>query len=93
MVCVNVGSTLVLTGEEGMSGGTHPGPPIISDRQTLVLVSSRGGTSFTGVLRAVRSGSAAVTVPFVAGSASDCNPTPCTPVPGMPMVWQVTVVG
>jgi hypothetical protein len=90
-VCVTVGSTLILTGGDAMSGGTWPGPPTFSNAGTLSLTSSSAsGTTFTANLRAIRAGSATVTVPFVAGSPV-CDPTPCTPVPGRPMVWQVTV--
>jgi hypothetical protein len=92
-VCVHVGSTLVLTGGDAMSGGTWPGPPTISDRRVLTLTSSgASGTAFTGELRAIGVGSATVEVPFVAGP-DVCTPTPCTPVPGRPLDWQVTVVG
>jgi hypothetical protein len=92
-VCVTVGSTLVLTGGDDMSGGTWPGPPTISNGRVLALTSSNAsGTNFTANLRAIGTGSATVEVPFVAGP-DVCNPTPCTPVPGRPLDWQVTVVG
>jgi hypothetical protein len=92
-VCVAVGSTLVLTGGDDMSGGTWPGPPTISNGRVLALKSSHAsGTNFTANLRAIGTGSATVEVPFVAGP-DVCNPTPCTPVPGRPLDWQVTVVG
>jgi len=92
-VCVTVGSTLVLTGGDDMSGGTWPGPPIISNGRVLALtLSHASGTNFTANLRAVGTGSATVEVPFVAGP-DVCNPTPCTPVPGRPLDWKVTVVG
>jgi len=76
-----------------MSGGTWPGPPRISNGQVLNLVSSsHSGARFTATFRAIRTGSASVTVPFVAGP-DVCNPTPCTPVPGAPLDLEVTVVG
>ena len=90
--CVTVGSTIVLTGGEAMSGGTWPGPPTISNTSVVALISSSAsGTSFTANLRAGEAGSAIIEVPFVAGP-DVCNPTPCTPVPGAPLIWQVTVV-
>ena len=62
-----------------------PGPPTISDRPVLALVSSAAsGTSFTAIFKANRPGSASVEVPFVPGPDL-CNPTPCTPVPGAPL--------
>jgi hypothetical protein len=92
-VCVAVGSTLVLTGGDDMSGGTWPGPPTISNGRVLALTSSNAsGTNFTADLRAIGTGSTTVEVSFVAGP-NVCTPTPCTPVPGRPLVWQVTVVG
>ena len=91
-VCVSVGTTLVLTGGEGMSMGTWPGPPTISDLQVVVLVSSTSsGTTLTATLRAIGTGTASVEAPFVAGP-DVCNPTPCTPVPGAPLGWEITVV-
>ncbi len=91
--CVTVGSTIVMTGGSDMSGGSWPGPPTISDRLVLALVSSAAsGTSFTATFKANRPGSASVEVPFVPGPDL-CNPTPCTPVPGAPLVLDVTVVG
>jgi len=91
-VCVTVGSTLVLSGGNDMSGGSWPGPPTISDRRVLALLSSNASSStFTADLRATGAGTATVEVPFVAGP-DVCNPTPCTPVPGRPLDWQVTVV-
>ena len=92
-VCVTVGSILVLTGGDDMSGGTWPGPPTISNGRVLALMSSSAfHANFTANLRAIGTGSATVEVPFVAGPAA-CNPTPCTPVPGRPLDWQVTVAG
>jgi hypothetical protein len=92
-VCVTVGSTLVLTGGDDMSGGTWPGPPTISNSRVLALASNNAkGTNFTANIKAIGTGSATVEVPFVAGP-DVCNPTPCTPVPGRPLDWQVTVVG
>jgi hypothetical protein len=92
-VCVTVGSTVVLTGGEGMSGGTWPGPPTISNTHVVTLVSSTAsGTNLTASLRAISTGTASIDVPFVAGP-DVCNPTPCTPVPGARLVWEVTVVG
>jgi len=91
--CVTVGTTLDLTGGDDMSGGTWPGPPVISDPRVLSLASTTStGSDVTAGIRAVGAGSATVTVPFVAGSPV-CTPTPCTPVPGRPLVWQITVVG
>ena len=91
-VCVRVGSIVVLTGGDVMSGGTWPGPPTISNGRVLALrSSSASGTNFTANLKAIGTGSATVEVPFVAGP-DVCNPTPCTPVPGRPLDWQVTVV-
>ena len=91
-VCVTVGSTLVLTGGDDMSGGSWPGPPTISDPRVVALLSSHAsGSTFTGTLRATGAGTATVEVPFIAGP-DVCNPTPCTPVPGRPLDWQVTVV-
>jgi hypothetical protein len=76
-----------------MSGGTWPVPPRISDGQVLVVVSSsHSGARFSATLKAIRKGSASVTVPFVPGP-DVCNPTPCTPVPGAPLDLEVTVVG
>lgn len=92
-VCVTDGSTLDLSGGFVGTGGTWPGPPTISNGGALTLISSNAsGVNFTASLRAIGVGSATVTVPFVAGTP-DCNPTPCTPIPGRPMVWQVKVVG
>jgi len=91
--CVTVGSTIVMTGGSDASGGTWPGPPTISDGQVLALVSSAAtGASFTATLRANRPGSTSVNVRFVPGR-DVCNPTPCTPVPGAPLILDVTVVG
>ena len=91
-VCVTVGSTVVLTGGGGMSAGTWPGPPTVSDQRVLALLSSHAsGSTYTGTLRAIGAGTATVEVPFVAGP-DVCDPTPCTPVPGRPLDWQVTVV-
>lgn len=91
--CVTVGSTIVMTGGNDASGGTWPGPPTISDGQVLALVSSAAtGASFTATLRANRPGSASVNVAFVPGRDA-CHPTPCTPVPGAPLILDVTVVG
>jgi hypothetical protein len=92
-VCVTVGSTLVLTGGGDGFGGTWPGPPSISNSRVLALTSSNAkGTNFTANVNAIGTGSATVEVPFVAGN-DVCNPTPCTPVPGRPLDWRVTVVG
>jgi hypothetical protein len=91
-VCVKVGSTLVMTGGDAMSGGTWPGPPNISDRRVLNLMSSHSrGTSFNATLKAIQPGTSSIDVPFVAGP-DVCNPTPCTPVPGAPILLQVTVI-
>jgi hypothetical protein len=91
--CVTVGSTVVLTGGDAMSGGTWPGPPTVSDGHVLALLStSSNGTTFTATFGASAAGSATVDVPFVQG-AEDCTPTPCTPVPGRPLDWDITVVG
>jgi hypothetical protein len=59
----------------------------------LSLASSHSsGSNFNATFKAVGTGSASVNVPFVPGR-SVCTPTPCTPVPGAPLVLQVTVVG
>jgi hypothetical protein len=89
--CIEVGSTLVMTGGGNMSAGTWPGPPDISDMHVLTLVSSHGGTDFIARFKAIGPGASSVEVPFVAGP-DVCNPTPCTPVPGAPLLLQVTVV-
>jgi hypothetical protein len=84
---------IVMQGGNAMSGGTWPGPPTISDKSVLALLSSHSaGASFTASFRAIRTGSATVTVAFVAGRHV-CNPTPCTPVPGAPLILAVTVMG
>ncbi len=76
-----------------MSGGTWPGPPDISNRRALSLISSHSsGSNFNATLGAFATGASSVTVPFVTGPEV-CTPTPCTPVPGAPLVLQVTVVG
>ena len=91
--CVTVGSTIVLTGSDAMSGGTWPRPPKVSNKQAVTLVASHSsGTTFMATLRAVATRATTVDVPFIA-RLDVCNPTPCTPVPGAPLVWQVTVVG
>jgi hypothetical protein len=91
-VCVTVGSLIVLRGGSAASGGTWPGPADISDKGVVTLVSSHpAGASFTAQLRATATGTASVTVPVVAGS-DDCNPTPCTPIPGAPLHFAVRVV-
>jgi len=91
-VCVKVGSTLVMSGGDAMSGGTWPGPPNISDRHVLNLMSSHGvSTGFSAMLKAIQPGTSSIDVPFVAGP-DVCIPTPCTPVPGAPIVLQVTVI-
>jgi len=91
-VCVKIGSTLVLTGGDSMSGGTWPGPPTISTADVLTLVSSHVvGSTLSATLKATGVGTATVEAPFVAGQ-NVCNPTPCTPVPGRPLIWQATVV-
>ena len=91
-ICVTVGARIVLRGGSAASGGTWPGPAHISNRSVVTLVSSHSaGASYTAALRAVAAGTASVTVPFVAG-ADACNPTPCTPVPGAPLRFVVTVV-
>jgi hypothetical protein len=91
-VCVTVGARLVLRGGSAASGGTWPGPAHISDRSVVTLVSSHSaGASYTAALRAVAAGTASVTVPFVAG-ADNCDPTPCTPIPGAPLRFVVRVV-
>jgi hypothetical protein len=91
-VCVTVGSVIVLRGGSAASGGTWPGPAQISDKGVVTLVSSHAaGASFTAQLRAVASGTASVTVAFVAG-ADACDPTPCTPIPGAPLHFTVRVV-
>jgi len=74
-----------------MSGGTWPVPPRISDGQVLVVVSSSHSAPFSATLKAIRKGSASVTVPFVPGP-DVCNPTPCTPVRSA-LDLEVTVVG
>ena len=92
-VCVTVGSTLMLTGGGDGFGGTWPGPPAISNTRVLALASSKAqGTKFTADVNAIGTGSATIDVPFVAGQ-DVCDPTPCTPVPGRPLDWRVTVVG
>jgi hypothetical protein len=92
-VCVTVGSILILTGGYGGSGGSWPGPPTISNGRVLALTSSgANGMVFKANLRAIGVGSVTVEVPFVAG-LDVCNPTPCTPVPGRPLDWKVTVIG
>ena len=91
-VCVTVGSHVMLTGGNAMSGGTWPGPPRVSDQRVLkLLASSHAGARFSASFTALRAGTASVTVPFVAGP-DVCNPTPCTPVPGAPLNFEVTVV-
>jgi hypothetical protein len=91
-VCATVGSRIVLQGGNAGSGGTWPGPADVSDKGVVTLVSSHStGASFTAQFKAVAAGSASVTVPFVAGS-DDCDPTPCTPIPGAPLRFVVTVV-
>ena len=93
LVCVTVGSILMLTGGYGGSGGSWPGPPTISNGRVLALMSSgANGIVFKAHLRAIGVGSAIVEVPFVAGP-DVCNPTPCTPIPGRPLDWKVTVGG
>jgi WD40 repeat protein len=91
-VCVQVGAILVMTGGYEGSGGSWPGPPTISDRRVLTLTSSvSSGTTLTAHFKAVAVGSTTVRAQFV-GANSECTPTPCTPIPGMPLVLSVTVV-
>jgi hypothetical protein len=91
-VCATVGSRIVLRGGNDGSGGTWPGPAQISDTSVVAMVSSHSaGTSFTAQLRALATGTASVTVPFVAGN-DVCDPTPCTPIPGAPLQFAVRVV-
>ena len=92
-VCATVGSRIVLRGGNDGSGGTWPGPAQVSDASVVRIVSSRSaGASFTAQLRALATGTASVTVPFVAGN-DVCDPTPCTPIPGAPLHFAVRVVG
>ncbi len=82
-----------MTGGNAASGGTWPGPPTISDGHVLAVVSSTAtGAGFTATLKANRTGSASVEVPFVPGP-DVCSPTPCRPVPGAPLILDVAVVG
>ena len=91
-VCATVGSLIVLRGGNAGSGGSWPGPPDISDASVVSEISSHWeGTTFTAQLKAVAAGSATVTVPFVAG-ADTCDPTPCTPIPGAPLHFEVRVI-
>jgi hypothetical protein len=91
-VCATVGSRIVLQGGNAGSGGTWPGPPEVSDKGIVAVVSSHAaGTTFTAQLKAVATGSTAVTVPFVAGN-DVCDPTPCTPIPGAPLHFAVSVI-
>jgi hypothetical protein len=91
-VCATVGSVIVLQGGDAASGGTWPGPPQVSDQSVVTVVSSHAsGATFTARLKALATGSASVTVPFVAGR-DVCDPTPCTPVPGAPLHFAVKVV-
>ena len=91
-VCATVGSLIVLRGGNDGSGGTWPGPAQNSDPTVVRILSSHSaGASFTAQLRAVATGTASVTVPFVAGN-DVCDPTPCTPIPGAPLRFTVRVV-
>lgn len=91
-VCVRVGALLVMTGGYVGTGGYWPGPPTVSDGAVLRLISSVSKeTQLTARFRAMRAGSATVEAAFVSGN-SGCSPTPCTPVPGGPLVLDVTVV-
>jgi hypothetical protein len=91
-VCATVGSLIVLQGGNAGSGGTWPGPPEISDKGIVTVVSSHSaGATFTAQLKTRATGSVSVTVPFVAGT-DVCDPTPCTPIPGAPLHFAVTVI-
>jgi hypothetical protein len=77
-------------GNDG-SGGAWPGPPQISDTSVVTIESSRAaGTTFTAQLRTFATGTASVTVSFVAGN-DICDPTPCSPMPGAPLHFAVRV--
>jgi hypothetical protein len=90
--CAHVGSTLVLAGGYAGSGGSWPGPAVISDPAVLAKATTAPSTApFSVTVRATSTGTATVSVPFVAGSEA-CHPTPCTPIPGRPLVWEITVV-
>jgi hypothetical protein len=90
--CVQVGSDLVVSAGYQGSGGSWPGPPSVSDRSVLQLVSSvPSGAILTAHLKAIREGTTTVTADFVSRN-SPCTPTPCTPIPGQPLLLDVTVV-
>ena len=91
-VCVRVGTVMVVTGGQGGSNGTWPGPPAISNGNVLLLLSNNPtGYTFIDIVQAKGVGRATVHLPFVAGP-DVCSPTPCTPIPGGPFVLDVTVV-
>ncbi len=89
--CVKVGATLVMTGGGSDTGGTWPGPPSISNRLVLAVMSSQGGTEFKARFKAIGVGTSSIEVPFVNGP-DVCQPTPCTPIPGTPLDLEVRVV-
>jgi hypothetical protein len=91
-VCVRVGTVMVVSGGQGGSNGTWPGPPSISNSEVLSLLSNNPtGSTFTDIVQAKAVGSATVRLAFVAGP-DVCAPTPCTPIPGAPFLLDVTVV-
>jgi hypothetical protein len=92
-VCATVGSVIVLRGGIAGTGGSWPGPPNVSNpRIVSVLSSHAAGDSFTAELKALTPGSTSAIVAFVAGQPV-CDPTPCTPIPGAPLSFDVRVVG
>ncbi len=91
-VCVVVGAQLVMHGGAGGVAGSWPGPVTLSPPGVLAIASTVSTTDgLTATFRALTTGRTVVRVPFVA-TTPRCRPTPCTPIPGFPLVLTVTVV-